>query len=52
MRELIDYVRAGKIKPIPIATVPISSLNDSLAELLAGKVQGRQVLVHDDHSTG
>jgi hypothetical protein len=51
MRELIDYVRAGKIKPIPIATVPISSLNDSLAELLAGKVQGRQVLVHDDHST-
>jgi hypothetical protein len=26
-------------------------LNDSLAELLAGKVQGRLVLVHDDHST-
>jgi D-arabinose 1-dehydrogenase-like Zn-dependent alcohol dehydrogenase len=51
MRELIDYVRAGKIKPIPIATAPIGSVNDRLAELLAGKVQGRQVLVHDAHST-
>jgi D-arabinose 1-dehydrogenase-like Zn-dependent alcohol dehydrogenase len=51
MRELIDYVRAGKIKPIPIATAPIGSLNDRLAELLAGKIQGRQVLVHDAHST-
>jgi hypothetical protein len=50
MCELIDYVRAGKIKPIPIVTGPIGCLNDRLAESLAGKVQGRQALVHDAHS--
>ena len=49
MRELIEYVRAGKIKSIPISTVPIDRLNESLAELRAGKIHGRQVAVYDAH---
>jgi D-arabinose 1-dehydrogenase-like Zn-dependent alcohol dehydrogenase len=46
LHELIGYVRAGNIKLIPVSTSPIARLNESLAELRAGKIRGRQVLVH------
>jgi alcohol dehydrogenase, propanol-preferring len=45
-RELIDFVRVGKIKPVPIVNTPISRLNDSLVALRAGTVQGRQIMMH------
>lgn len=45
MAELMELVRAGKIAPIEIAERPLSDVSAALADLKAGKVQGRQVLV-------
>ena len=47
MAELMELVRAGKVAPIEIHERPFSEANDALADLKAGKVQGRQVLVYD-----
>lgn len=44
LRELIDIVRSGKIKPIPTATVPMANVNEALEKLRSGKVSGRLVL--------
>lgn len=46
MAELMELVRAGKIAPIEIYERPFSEANAALADLKAGKVQGRQVLVN------
>lgn len=46
MSELMTLVRAGKIAPIEIHERPLAEANDALADLKAGKVQGRQVLVN------
>ncbi|MBB3458288.1 D-arabinose 1-dehydrogenase-like Zn-dependent alcohol dehydrogenase [Rhizobium sp. BK313] len=45
LHELIEHVRAGNIKPIPVTSRPFSTLNEGLAALQSGLVQGRQVLV-------
>jgi len=45
MAELMELVRAGKIAPIDIQERPFSDVSAALADLKAGKVQGRQVLV-------
>ena len=45
MAELMELVRAGKIAPIEIVERPLSEVTAALADLKAGKVQGRQVLV-------
>lgn len=45
MTELMELVRAGKISPIEIHERPMSEATDALADLKAGKVKGRQVLV-------
>ncbi|HAS49498.1 MAG TPA: alcohol dehydrogenase [Gammaproteobacteria bacterium] len=45
MAELMELVRAGKIAPIDIHERPLSEAGAALADLKAGKVQGRQVLV-------
>ena len=45
MAELMELVRAGKIAPIEIQERPLSEASAALADLKAGKVQGRQVLV-------
>lgn len=45
MTELMDMVRAGKIAAIEIHERPLDEANDALADLKAGKVKGRQVLV-------
>ncbi|MCI5106035.1 MAG: alcohol dehydrogenase [Pseudomonadales bacterium] len=45
MAELMELVRAGKIAPIAIQERPLSEASEALADLKAGKVQGRQVLV-------
>lgn len=44
LAELIDLVRSGAIEPIPVETVPFEAVNDALARLREGKVQGRLVL--------
>ena len=45
MAELMELVRAGKIAPIDIHERPLSEAGAALADLKAGQVQGRQVLV-------
>jgi len=45
MGELMGLVRAGKIAPIEIQERPLEEVSAALADLKAGKVRGRQVLV-------
>jgi D-arabinose 1-dehydrogenase-like Zn-dependent alcohol dehydrogenase len=42
---MMELVRAGKVDPIPVTEVPLSSANKVLEDLKAGKVIGRMVLV-------
>jgi D-arabinose 1-dehydrogenase-like Zn-dependent alcohol dehydrogenase len=46
MSELMELVRAGKIDPIEIHERPLAEAEAALADLKAGKVRGRQVLVN------
>ena len=45
MAALMTMVREGKIAPIEIHERPLADASDALADLKAGKVKGRQVLV-------
>ena len=45
MAELMQLVRAGKIAPIDIHERPMAEVSAALADLKAGKVKGRQVLL-------
>lgn len=45
MGELMELVRGGKIQPIAIHERPLAQASQALADLKAGKVSGRQVLV-------
>jgi D-arabinose 1-dehydrogenase-like Zn-dependent alcohol dehydrogenase len=42
---MMELVRAGKVDPIPVKEVPLSSANQVLEDLKAGRVIGRVVLV-------
>jgi D-arabinose 1-dehydrogenase-like Zn-dependent alcohol dehydrogenase len=44
MEELMALVRAGKIAPIRIEERPLAEVTQALADLKAGKIQGRVVL--------
>ena len=46
MSELMTMVREGKIAPIDIVERPLAEVNAALADLKAGQVRGRQVLVN------
>lgn len=46
MKELMEYVRAGKIKPLNTEAVPIANVNEAMNRLRTGNVNGRLVLVH------
>jgi D-arabinose 1-dehydrogenase-like Zn-dependent alcohol dehydrogenase len=46
MHELMTLVRDGKIAPIEIIERPLEEATDALADLKAGKVRGRQVLIN------
>ncbi len=45
LRELIELRRAGRIEPPPISRRPLAEVNEVFAELHAGRVDGRVVLV-------
>ena len=45
MAELMALVREGKIAAIDIQERPLEEASAALADLKAGKVRGRQVLV-------
>ncbi|GAB5469359.1 MAG: hypothetical protein Kilf2KO_23890 [Rhodospirillales bacterium] len=47
LRELIDMVRAGKIKQMPIERRPLSEINQAVEDLQKGRVTGRIVLQPD-----
>jgi D-arabinose 1-dehydrogenase-like Zn-dependent alcohol dehydrogenase len=46
LEELIAYVRAGRVKPIPAQPVPFADVNDCFRRLRDGHVSGRLVLTH------
>jgi D-arabinose 1-dehydrogenase-like Zn-dependent alcohol dehydrogenase len=46
LRELIGHARAGRIRPIPTAVAPIETVNQGLADLRAGKIDGRLIHRH------
>jgi len=43
-KEMLEIVKAGKVKPIPVATRPLCEANGALNDLREGKVVGRVVL--------
>jgi len=45
--ELLDLVRTGKIKPLPVTLRPMAEADASLKDLAAGEVTGRIVLSGD-----
>ncbi|MEM7423327.1 MAG: zinc-binding dehydrogenase, partial [Pseudomonadota bacterium] len=47
LRELIDLVRTGTVKEIPVANRPLSAASETLDDLKAGKITGRVVLTTD-----
>ncbi len=50
LKDLVDHVREGNIRPIPVTTAPFNetNVNDGLAALRAGKIKGRRVLFHEE----
>ena len=47
LRELMELVKTGKVKPIPIETRPVDQAYQTLQDLKAGKIVGRVVLTND-----
>jgi len=47
LRELIDLVKQGRVKPMPVEPVPMAQVNSALDRLRAGEVRGRLVLARD-----
>ena len=47
LRKLIDIVRDGKIKQMPIDRRPLSKINEAIEDLAAGRVTGRVVFQPD-----
>ena len=46
LQELMEFVRQGRIKPIPAKPVPFAQVNASIRDLREGRVTGRVVLTH------
>jgi alcohol dehydrogenase, propanol-preferring len=44
LKELIDLVKQGRVRPMPVEAVPMAQANAALDRLRAGKVKGRLVL--------
>jgi len=44
LKELMELVKTGKVKPIPLTTRPLETAYDTLQDLKAGKIVGRVVL--------
>lgn len=47
LRELIELVRTGKVREIPVDSRPLIEVNQALKDLKAGKITGRVVLNAD-----
>ena len=44
LREVIALAQSGKLKPIPVATRPLSAAEQTLDDLAGGRITGRVVL--------
>jgi len=44
LRDLIELVRSGKVKPLPVTSRPLSAASETLEDLKEGKITGRVVL--------
>ncbi len=44
LRELIELVKQGRVRPMPVETMPMNQANAALDKLRSGKVKGRLVL--------
>ncbi len=51
LRELVGLARDGKLKPLPVATIPQREANTALMRLKDGKVTGRLVLRAEEVAT-
>jgi D-arabinose 1-dehydrogenase-like Zn-dependent alcohol dehydrogenase len=47
LRELIDLVRSGKVKELPVTSRPLAEASQTLEDLKAGRITGRVVLNAD-----
>lgn len=47
LRELIDLVKQGRVRPMPVEAVPMAKANAALDRLRAGEVKGRLVLARE-----
>ena len=47
LRELIELVKTGKVKEIPVSSRPLSAASETLEDLKQGKITGRVVLNAD-----
>lgn len=47
LRELIDLVKTGKVREIPVESRPLSAVAQTLDDLAAGRITGRVVLTGD-----
>ena len=47
LRKLIDMVRAGKVKKMPIERRQLSGINQAIEDLEKGRVTGRIVFITD-----
>ena len=45
LRELVDIIKSGKIKLMPVKKQDLSTANQAMSDLRAGKVNGRIVLI-------
>ena len=52
LRELIDLVKQGRVKPMPVEAVPMAEVNSALDRLRAGHVNGRLVLARGSTASG
>ena len=50
LEELLDLARAGRIKPLPVASRPMAQVNQTLNDLKNGQIVGRVVLTNQAHS--
>lgn len=46
LRDLVAHARDGKLKPIPTAVADIALVNEGLADLRAGRINGRLIHRH------
>ena len=45
LRELVNIIKSGKIKLMPVKRQDLSTANQAMSDLRAGKVNGRIVLI-------